>query len=89
MSPRNEYTDTVRDLHSLIRKEASDQKRTALAANVDKMAAQLDRQREQLTDVKVLQERVDSLTWLVRSVIVAVLMEIIAGTAVALLVKGH
>lgn len=89
MSPRNEYTDTVRDLHALIRREAADDKRQALATNVDKMAAQLERQRDQLTDLRVLQERVDGLVWLVRGVVVATGLEIVAGIVVALVVKGH
>lgn len=89
MSPRNEYTDTVRDLHALIRKEASDQKRTELTRNVDMMAAQLERQRDQLIDLKVLAERVDGLVWLVRGVVVTCALEIIAGVVVALMIKGH
>ena len=88
MSPRNEYTDTVRDLQALIRREAGE-KREALAGNVDKMAAQLERQREQLGNLAVLTERVDGLVWLVRGVIVTVAMEIIVAIVVALLVKGH
>lgn len=86
---RNEYTDTVRDLHALIRREASDAKRTMLAANVDKMAAQLERQRDQLVDLKVLTERVDGLVWLVRGVIVTCALEIIAGIVVAIAAHGH
>jgi hypothetical protein len=86
---RNEYTDTVRDLHALIRREAADDKRKTLADNVDKMAAQLERQRDQLTDLRVLTERVDGLVWLVRGVVVAAAIEIIAGIVVALMVKGH
>jgi len=89
VSPRNEYTDTVRDLHALIRREAADDKRQALATNVDKMAAQLERQRDQLTDLKVLTERVDGLVWLVRGVVVAAALEVVAGVIVALLVRGH
>lgn len=89
MSVRNEYTDTVRDLHALIRREAADDKRQALGLNVDKMAAQLERQRDQLTDLKVLTERVDGLVWLVRGVVVATALEVVAGVIVALLVKGH
>lgn len=87
--PRNEYTDTVRDLHALIRREAADDKRKSLAANVDKMAAQLERQRDQLTDLKVLTERVDGLIWLVRGVVITTGLEVIAGIIVALLMKGH
>lgn len=90
MSPRkNEYTDTVRDIHALIRREASDAKRATLTANVDKMAAQLERQRDQLVDLRVLTERVDGLVWLVRGVVVTCALEIIAGVTVALMVKGH
>lgn len=89
MTRRNEYTDTVRDLHALIRREAADDKRKTLADNVDKMAAQLERQRDQLTDLRVLTERVDGLVWLVRGVVVAAAIEIIAGIVVALMVKGH
>lgn len=88
MSTRNEYTDTVRDLHALIRREASDAKRTTLATNVDRMAAQLERQRDQLVDLKVLTERVDGLVWLVRGVVITCALEIIAGVAVALMLKG-
>lgn len=86
---RNEYTDTVRDLHALIRREGQEDKRKTLAANVDKMAQQLERQRDQLTDLKVLTERVDGLIWLVRGVIVTIGLEVIAGIIVALLMKGH
>jgi hypothetical protein len=86
---RNEYSDTVRDLHALIRREAAEDKRKGLASNVDKMALQLERQREQLTDLKVLTERVDGLVWLVRGVVVTTAIEIIAGIVVALMVKGH
>jgi hypothetical protein len=89
VSTRNEYTDTVRDLHALIRREAADHKRKALADNVDKMAAQLERQQNQLTDLRVLSERVDGLVWLVRGVVVTTGLEVIAGIVVALLVKGH
>jgi hypothetical protein len=90
MSPkRNEYTETVRDLHTLIRREAAEDKRKSLSENVDRMALQLDRQREQLTDLKVLTERVDGLVWLVRGVVVTTAIEIIAGIVVALMVKGH
>jgi hypothetical protein len=89
VSRRNEYTDTVRDLHALIRREADDDKRQQLAVNVDKMATQLERQRDQLTDLRVLTERVDGLVWLVRGVVVTVGLEVVAGIVVALLVKGH
>lgn len=83
MTRRNEYTDTVRDLKALIRREAAEDKRQALVDNVDKMAAQLERQRDSLTDLRVLTERVDGLVWLVRGVIVTCAIEIIAGVVIA------
>lgn len=86
MSPRNEYSDTVRDLHALIRREAGD-KRGTLAANVDKMATQLERQRDEIGNFKVLVERVDNLTWLVRGVFVVCALEIVAGLVVGLLLR--
>jgi nitrogen fixation/metabolism regulation signal transduction histidine kinase len=86
---RNEYTDTVRDLNALIRREADDEKRRELTDNLAKMTAQLERQRDQLGDLKVLTERVDGLTWLVRGVIVLFAVEAGAGVFVALLLKGH
>jgi DNA-binding transcriptional regulator GbsR (MarR family) len=86
---RNEYTDTVRDLKALVRREAADDKRQALSENIDKMAAQLERQRDQLADLRVLSERVDGLVWLVRGVVVTTALEVIAGVVVALIVKGH
>jgi hypothetical protein len=89
MNRKNEYTDTVRDLNALIRREADDEKRRELTDNLAKMAAQLERQRDQLSDLKVLTERVDGLTWLVRGVIVLFAVEAGAGVFVALLLKGH
>ncbi len=88
MTRRNEYTDTVRDLKALVLREAAADKRRALTENINKMAAQLERQRDQMTDLKVLTERVDGLVWLVRGVVVVAAIEIVAGVIVALLVKG-
>lgn len=89
VSPRkNEYTDTVRDIHALIRREASDAKRATLTRDVDNMAAQLERQQVKLVDLAVLTERVDGLVWLVRGVVVACALEIIGGIVVFLMVKG-
>jgi hypothetical protein len=88
VSRRNEYTDTVRDLHALIRREADDGKRKTLSENVDKMAAQLERLGQERTALAVLTERVDGLVWLVRGVVVTCALEIIAGVVVALMVRG-
>jgi len=89
MTRRNEYTDTVRDLKALVLKEAAEDKRRALLANVDKMAAQLERQRDWYQELAVLTERVEGLVWLVRGVLMLCAVEIVAGATIALLVKGH
>lgn len=89
MTRRNEYTDTVKDLKALVQREAAADKRRTLVENIDKMAAQLERQRDWYKDLAVLTERVDGLVWLVRGVIVVSAAEIVAGVIVALLVKGH
>jgi hypothetical protein len=86
---RNEYTDTVRDLKSLIRREAEEDKRRELSENVDRMVTLIERQREKLTDLAVLTERVDGLTWMVRGVIVSTAVQIVAGIVIALLLKGR
>jgi hypothetical protein len=89
MNRKNEYTDTVRDLKAMVRREADDEKRRELSENLDKMAAQLERQRDWYKDLAVLTERVDGLVWLVRGVLVVCAIEVVAGVIVALLVKGH
>jgi DNA-binding transcriptional regulator GbsR (MarR family) len=89
MARRHEYTDTVRDLKAVLRLEADDEKRRELNANLDKMAAQLERQRDQLTDVRVLTERVDGLVWVVRVVLIGTGLTIVAAIVVALFFKGH
>ena len=89
MPRRNEYTDTVRDLKAMLRLEADAEKRQELARNLDKMQAQLERQRDLDKGLSVLTERVDGLVWLVRGVLVVCAIEIVAGVVVALLVKGH
>jgi hypothetical protein len=86
---RNEYTDTVRDLKALIRRETEEDKRRELSENVDRMVTLIERQREKLTDLAVLTERVDGLTWMVRGVIVSTAVQIVAGIVIALLLKGR
>jgi hypothetical protein len=83
MAARNEYTDTVRDLHAMIRKE----QRIDLAVNLQKMEDQLDKQRDQLTVIGVLEERVDALSYLVKGVVIVCALEIIAGAFVFLLTR--
>ncbi len=88
MNRRNEYTDTVRDLKALLRKEADEEKRRALTENLDRMNTQIERQRDGLTDLKVLTERVKWLRWLVCGVIVVFAVQAGAAIFVALLLKG-
>lgn len=83
MTPRrNEYTDTVKDIKALIRNEEADKaRRERLLTDVDKMATQLERQREQLevrnTAYAVLAERVRWLTWEVHLAAAAIVGEFI------------
>lgn len=88
MSRRNEYTDTVRDLKAMLRREADDEKRRELTANLDKMQTQLERQRDLGADLRVLSERVKWLRWLVCGVIVLFALQVGAAVTVALLLKG-
>jgi hypothetical protein len=85
---KNEYTDTVRDLKALLRSEVGDEKRKALEANLDKMSAQIERQRDQIARVDVLFERVDGLVWVVRAVLVATICEVISGVAIWAMTHG-
>jgi hypothetical protein len=66
MAVRNEFTDTVRDLQALLRREADQKRREDLGNDLLKMAAELEKQRGMIVDVRVLSERVDNLktlTW--------------------------
>lgn len=66
MAVRNEYTDTVRDLQALVRREADQKRREDLGNDLKRMAQELDKQRENIVDLRVLTERVDNLktlTW--------------------------
>lgn len=66
MAVRNEYSETVRDLQALLRREADAKRREDLGNDLMRMAAELDKQREAIVDVRVLTERVNNLnklTW--------------------------
>lgn len=66
MAARNEYTETVRDLQALVRREADQKRREDLGNDLKRMAEDLEKQRESIVDVRVLSERVDNLktlTW--------------------------
>lgn len=66
MAVRKEYTETVRDLQELLKREADQQRREALGNDLKRMAQDLEKQRETIVDVRVLSERVDNLktlTW--------------------------
>lgn len=87
MAVRNEYTETVRDLQALIRKEADAQKRADLAANVERMQTQIERQKDQLGDMRVLEERVKGIDYLVKGVLILVFLEVVGGLVVAVIMK--
>jgi hypothetical protein len=87
LAVRNEYTETVRDVQALIRKEADAQKRADLAANVERMQTQIERQKEQLADMRVLEERIKGIDYLVKGVLILGLIEVAVGVVVAVIVK--
>lgn len=66
MAVRNEYTDTVRNLQDLLKREADAKRREELGTDLKRMAQELDDQRKSMIDLRVLTERVDNLktlTW--------------------------
>ena len=65
MATRNEYTDTVRDLQDLLKREADEQRRESLGKDLVAMAKELDKQREGMIELRVITERVDNLKTLV------------------------
>lgn len=76
MATPNWYTDTVRDLQALVRKEQDAARREALGNDLIRISKALDDERNQLLQHAVLCERVRNLTWLVRSLLVVVVLEI-------------
>lgn len=79
MASRNEYSETVRDLQELLKREADQKRREDLGSDLKRMAQDLEKQRETIIDVRVLSERVDNLktlTW--------VLIFALAGTVFTL-----
>lgn len=82
MAVRNEYTSTVRDLQELLKREADQKRREDLGNDLKRMAKDLEDQRQNIVDVKVLTERVDNLktlTW--------VLIFALAATVFALVME--
>ena len=80
MAARNEYTETVRDLQALVRREADQQRREALGNDLKRMAEDLEKQRESIVDVRVLSERVDNLktlTWVLILSLVATVFTLV------------
>lgn len=66
MAIRNEYTETVRDLQELLKREADQKRREDLGNDLKRMAQDLEKQRDNVVDLRVLSERVDNLktlTW--------------------------
>ena len=65
MATRNEYTDTVRDLQELLKREADENRRESLGKDLVAMSKELDKQREGMIELRVITERVDNLKTLV------------------------
>jgi hypothetical protein len=86
---QRDYTDTVRDLKSLVRAEADGERREQLVRNLDLMNSEITRLRDKVDTIGALTARVEGLTWLVRSVIVVAVLEVMVGLAVAYILKGH
>lgn len=82
MAARNEYTETVRDLQALVRHEADQKRREDLGNDLKRMAQDLEKQRENITDLRVLSERVDNLKTLTWVLILA-----LAGTVFTLVLE--
>ena len=75
MAVRNEYTDTVRDLQALIKKENDAARRESLGENLLKMSHDLEEQRKQIVSHAVLAERLSGLTKIVWGLLVVIVLE--------------
>jgi hypothetical protein len=80
---RRDYTRTVTDLNALIAKEAEGVRKEQLTRNLDLMLSEITRLRDRTETLGGLEQKVEGLTWLVRSVIVVAVFEFIVGVAVA------
>lgn len=82
MAVRNEYSETVRDLQALLKREADQKRREELGSDLKRMAEELDKQRNNIVDLRVLAERVDNLKTLTWVLILA-----LAGTIFTLVLE--
>jgi hypothetical protein len=76
MAVRNEYTETVRDLQALIKKEQDAARREALGSDLIRMEKELQTQRADVVTMAVLEERVKGLTKLVWGLLVVIVLEL-------------
>ena len=76
MATRNEYTETVRDLQALIKKENDAARREALGENLLRMAKDLEEERKKVVQIAVLDERLKNLTKLVWGLLVVIMLEL-------------
>ena len=76
MAARNEYTETVRDLQALIRKENDAARREALGNDLIRMAKDLEEERAKVVHMAVLSEKVAGLTRLVWGLLVVIVLEV-------------
>lgn len=88
MTMRRDYTDTVRDLKAAVRAEKEGAASVQLIRNLDSMLSEITRLRDRTDTMSALEARVEGLTWMVRSVIVAAVVEFLVGVAVAFVMKG-
>ena len=76
MAVRNEYTDTVRDLQALIKKENDAARREVLGENLLRMAKDLEEERKKVVQIAVIDERLKNLTKLVWGLLVVIAVEL-------------
>ena len=76
MAARNEYTETVRDLQALIRKENDAARREALGNDLIRMSKDLEEERAKVVHIAVLSEKVAGLTRLVWGLLVVIVLEV-------------
>jgi hypothetical protein len=85
---QRDYSHTVRDLKALVLAETEGERKAQLTKNLELMNSEILRLRGTADVVIALKERVEGLTWMVRSVIVVAALEIVVGVTVALIMRG-
>ncbi len=76
MATPNYYTDTVRDLQALIKKEQDAARREALGNDLIAMEKELKTQRADVVAMAVMEERLKNLTKLVWGLLLVIVLEL-------------